>query len=366
MFFLKNVLPYLSVFALTALIFVGMPLEFVKHYSIFQTGLLLASFYVGTMVAPFLFYRLLISSVVTKLTLIVSVTSISTLFISLYLNNGFYLSMLSLIVLGIGKNIILTYYDSNVIDKKYHLYRGAGSVAFVITALLVGWHYVSLNVIGLILAFLFLMNYFQISFIREKLEDTIILSRNIFSLKEVMKHKIFWLSILFHRIGMGIFISFAGIFVVKYLHYSELDFSIMWIVAATLEGIVLLFYFQFLPIATMIRISLFATIIRFLLIFAFPEYFFVLLISQGLHVFSYAIYHVNILKTINLTFREQTPINLKIYNSISEGLALVIGSFIGVFISYNHYFFFILSIFTFISFILFQIALNKKEIVTSS
>lgn len=355
-------LPYLSIFSLTALVFVGLPLEFAKHYSIFQTGMVLASFYIGTMIAPLLFYRLLINSVTTRLSLIMNITAVSSLFISLYIVQDFYLSMVSLFLLGIGKNIVLTFYDSKVINRKYHLYRGIGSIGFVATALNIGLGYISLTSFGIILASLFLIIYLSLFFIKE--DNEMVISRNLFSMKNIFEYKYFWSSILFHRIGMGLFISFSGIFVVHTLGYTELDFSVMWILAASLEMVVLLLFVELMSVKNYIYISLFATIVRFLLIFLFPEYYFVLLISQSLHIFSYAIYHVNILKVINRTFKERTPINLKVYHSISEGLALVIGSFIGIYINDLNYFFLILSLFTIVSILFFKASLEQEGIST--
>lgn len=360
--FLMNALPYISIFSLTALIFVGLPLELAKHYTIFETGLTLASFYFGTIITPFLFYKLTISSITTRITLIVNITAVSAMFISLNIIDGVYLTMLSLFLLGVGKNIVLTFYDSDLITKNYKLYRGIGSIAFVATTLSIGLGYISLGIIGILLSTIFLMNYFALFYMRK--EDTIILSRNVFSIKNMLEYKIFWLSILSHRIGMGVFLSFAGIFVVHKLGYSELEFSYMWILAASLEAIVLLFYIKVLSIKSFIYFSLFATFIRFQLIFLFPEYYGVLLLSQALHMFSYATYHLNILKTINLTFKERTPINIKIYNAISEGMALIFGSVIGIYLNNSSYFFLVLSIFTVISLILLNIAFKKETINT--
>jgi len=358
-FFFFNVFPYISIFSLTALVFIGLPLEFSKHYSIFETGAILSSFYLGTMTTPFLFYRVMIGYITTRISIIMNITAVSILFISLYINNGLYLSMISLFLLGVGKNVVLTYYDSKIVGNNYHLYRAVGSVAFVATALGIGLDYIDLNTIGIIITLVFFINYFSILYMKN--EDGIIAERNFFSIKDIIKNKFFWLSIFFHRIGMGIFLSFAGIFLVYTLNYSELDFSYMWILAASLEGLVLFFYIQFLSPKDYILISISLTVVRFILIYLFPEYYIVLLFSQSLHIFSYAIYHVNILKIINQTFKERTPINIKTYHSISEGLSLFIGTIIGVYISDKEYFFLILSIFTIISLILFLISLNKEN-----
>jgi len=358
--FFLNSLPYISIFSLTALVFVGLPLEFVKHYTVVETGMILSSFYVGIMLAPFLFYRVVIGYITTRISIIMNITALTTLFISLYLEHGLFLSMFSLFLLGIGKNVILTYYDSKVIDKNYNRYRAIGSVAFVLTALGVGLKYIELNTLGIILAIIFFMNYFSIVYVKG--ENLIITSRNFFSLTNLNEAKFFWLSIFFHRIGMGIFLSFAGIFIVYTLGYTEFDFSLMWGFAATLEGLVLAFYVKILSINTFITLSLIATMIRFLLIYLFPELYFILFVSQSLHVFSYAIYHLNILETINITFKERTPINIKIYHSISEGLSLFLGSLIGVYISHSQNFFLILSVFSLFSLILFKISISKKEI----
>jgi len=282
------------------------------------------------------------------------------LFISLYIEHGLFLSMFSLFLLGIGKNVILTYYDSKVIGINYNLYRGIGSVAFALTALGVGMGYIYLNTLGIILSIIFFINYFSIVYMKD--DNMIIASRNFFSLKNMLNSKFFWLSIFFHRIGMGIFLSFAGIFIVYTLKYTELQFSYMWIWAVILEGTVLFFYKKIFSIQTFISIALIATVIRFLLIYLFPEYFFVFIMSQSLHAFSYAVYHLNILETINITFKERTPINIKIYHSISEGLSLFLGSLIGIYIYNSENFFLILSSFSFISLILFWISVKKKEI----
>ena len=360
MSFFLNTFSYISIFSLTALIFVGLPLEFVKTYSVIETGIILSSFYVGTMISPFFFYRVIIGYTTTRIAIIMNITALSTLFISMDLKNGLYLSMVSLFLLGIGKNVILTYYDSKVISTNYNLYRGVGSIAFVLTALGVGLHYIHISLLGIIISVIFFINYFTTVY--SKGENLIIASRNFFSIDIIKESKYFWSSIFFHRMGMGVFLSFAGIFIVYHLGYTELDFSILWIFAATLEGICLFFYRKIVSINTFITVALIATVIRFLLIYLYPEYFPVLMISQALHMFSYAIYHLNILEIINTTFKEKTPINIKIYHSISEGLSLFLGSLLGIMISNDNDFFLILSCFSLISLILFKLSIYKKEI----
>lgn len=354
--FLFNVLPYISIFSIGVLVFIALPIELIKIHTIYETGLILYSFYLGVFLTPFLFYKLKISNFITKIFLLLLIFSMFLLISNI---NNVDISIFALFLIGLSKNVVITFFDSKLINGNYKLYRGLGSVGFVLLTFAFGKGILSLSDIGIFLIMLYIISFISLFYIyqQECVKEQKI---NNFSTRNVFKHKYLWGSVLFHRISLGIFFSFGAMRIIDYLAYSEYEFSIMWIVAVILEILVLIFFKQLLSVRNFILLSFLITSIRFLLIYIFAEYFYVLVFSQALHTFTFAIFHLNILKLINDTFKERTPINIKVYNAVAEGLGLLLGTVIGIYIANNEHFFLILAMLPIIGFILFSMSLNKE------
>lgn len=127
------------------------------------------------------------------------------------------------------------------------------------------------------------------------------------------------------QISFGAFYNFFTIYETQRGINLEIV-SYLWAFGVICE--ILLFYFQApllkLNLLKILKFSVFVTIIRWLLLFIFPESLYISFISQSLHSISFALHH-----TVAISFLYTVYQNKKLAAQFYYGFSFGLGGFIG-------------------------------------
>jgi PPP family 3-phenylpropionic acid transporter len=263
------------------------------------------------------------------------------------------------------RNTIQTYIDSQTsktFKEKYGIIRGMGSVGFLLTTFFIGMYYsdsllqyfvyfitISSIIIGLSMG----LKYKDIDFKEEAFDFSIITS-----------NKLYWSFILVYHISLGLLFSFLSIYLIdKGFEISQIGNA--WNISVLAE-IIMLFTFVLiankLSINNFIILAILMTMVRFVLLYMYPENYMIVLGAQILHLFTFPIFHINTMKTIEKLFPNNMKMGLKSYFAIGYGLSLAIGSFLGSYLYGENLFLYVTGI-TFISLILWLFFIKRENII---
>ncbi|OQX74364.1 MAG: MFS transporter, partial [Campylobacteraceae bacterium 4484_4] len=280
------------------------PFFFLKHFRLTKNVLMVALFFM--LVTIPLFY-----------------TTVTT----------FWLFALSNIVFGISSGLTLPYIETYAIEKlgksHYGKSRLFGSIGFIIVALVLakvledyrmGLHFAAVTI------------FFSVLFAWLIARDPAHFSNDIASPKgtfALRRHLKLWISIFLMQVSFGAFYSFFTIYETD--HGISLEtVSYLWTFGVICE--IALFYFQarFLRhnLLGVIRFTLLATTVRWLLLFAFPQTLWILFLSQSLHALSFALYHSATLTYLTTLYEKEKKLAAQFYYGFGFGLGGFVGSLI--------------------------------------
>lgn len=300
-------------------------------YSTVEIGFIFSIIPIMRFLTPFFFLKLFsLNHKVYNNALILSF--ISVLFFYLSIEN-FYLFSLNIAIFGICTGLILPYIETLALDilkkERYGKSRLWGSVGFMLVGLVLaktledymtGLHFYTTAV--------FLILFFGYAATRNNKE---------FKKKDdASEHKefkflsrwYFWLSIFLMQMSFGFFYGFFTIYETDHGFTLE-TVSYLWAFSIICE--VLMFQFQSkimkIDLLFLIKFAVFATVIRWMLLYLFPDSLSVSYISQGFHAFSFALFHT---ATISYLYEIYTQRRLaqQFYYGISFGLGGFLGSII--------------------------------------
>jgi len=243
---------------------------------------------------------------------------------------NFYLFIIPNILLGISFGIMLPYIDTRALSflrkERYGRGRLFGSLGFMVCSLVLARNLTSYSV-GL--------NYFLISTILIVLfgflitadENGIKKARESIGEKFKFKKTLYlWISLFFMQMSFGIFYNFFTIYETS--HGISLEtVSYLWTFSIVCE--ITLFYFQSsffkrFKLLTLIKVAIFITIIRWLLLYLFPSSLGISYLSQSLHAFGFALHHTAAISFLYLTYE-----NKKLANQFYYGISFGLGGFLG-------------------------------------
>ncbi len=321
---------YFFYFAIIGVYVIFMPkvLEMV-HYSPSEIGIIFASAPLVRFAVPFAFIRglKLSRSVFNTALLLMSAASLS-FFVTLY---HFWALLLSNIAIGIGLSLILPFIEVIVLEQigkeRYGKVRLFGSVGFILVALAL---VKVLNTPGIALLFLagttvatalsgYLIGRHDAK--RPAIKVTAA-SAPAFSL---LAHPWLWLGFLLMQVSFGPFYNFFTIY--ETAHGVSLDMTIyLWSFGVVME--IILFYYQG-PLLrrnlhALLEFAAGATILRWLIVWQFPENLPLLFAAQSMHAISFALFHTAAISYLYTLF-EQKKLAQQFFFGISYGL----GGFIG-------------------------------------
>ncbi len=315
-------------------------------YTPSQIGVILALAPLMRFATPFLFLKhIKLDQKLFKLTLIFSVLSAALFYATI---EHYYLLILNNALLGVCLSLLLPYIEVIALKElkdRYGKSRLYGSIGFMIISLVLA-QFLSSSYIALhyYLTTVFLTAVFAWMLLRYDTPDhqeTGVENSDKFSL---IKHWSFWLSLFLMQMSFGGFYNFFTIYESEYGISLEV-ISYLWSFGVICE--IIMFYFQS-PLLknnlmTMIKFSIFVTIIRWYLLYAFPDNLTVTYISQGIHAFSFGLYHSAVILYLYSLYS-----NKKLAQQFMLGISYGLGAFAGALISgwlYGEYIFLYSSLF---------------------
>ena len=278
---------------------------------------------------PFLFLKhIKLNQTVFKSALFLSICSSSLFYITI---DNFYLFMVNNAILGVCLSLILPYLEitaiKNLGKSKYGKSRLFGSIGFMLISLILAkvlsepkialHYYLATNILTVIFALLLLKN--NVEHKEEK-------STEPFSF---LKHWQFWVSLFFMQMSFGAFYNFFTIYETENGISLEMT-SYLWSFGVICEILMLYFQAPFLKnnLLNIIKFCVSITIVRWLIVYIYPDSLTMTFISQGIHAFSFGLYHSAVIMYLYSLYD-----NKKLAQQFMYGVAHGLGGFLGAIIA---------------------------------
>ncbi len=316
------------------------------HYTPEQIGIIFSIPPLMRFLTPFFFLKLFsLTKKVLHITLIMMLLSIPFLYLTI---SDFTLFALANIFFGISFGLVLPYMESyslSVLAKeRYGRARLFGSIGFTLVALVlaqifsndIGLDFIAFNVLFTVL-FAYIISQDETHFNNNK--ET---KNTHFSLSS---QRALWISIFLMQVGFGAFYSFFTIYETD--HGISLEtVSFLWSFGVLCE--IILFYYQAhiikYNLLNLIKFSIMITILRWMILYLFPDSLPLAYLSQSLHAFGFALYH-----TATLSYLYELYHDKKLAAQFYYGFGFGLGGFAGSLIAgyfYGEYLFLSASIIT--------------------
>lgn len=286
---------YFFYFALVGVYVIFLPKALTElEYSKTEVGIIYAAAPFVRFLLPFIFkYLVTLSQRVYLLSL--GFTLISGLLFLSTIDN-FYLYLLANLLLGASMGISLPFVETialhRISKQEYGKVRLWGSVGFILIALWLGkWlnspyetlYYVIGTALFTLIVGIYVLRYDCPSSDESTEEDKHF---------NVSKFWAFWISIFLMQVAFGGFYNFFTIYETEHGMSLELT-SWMWSFGVICEIIMLYFQGTLLQrnLLVVLQVTVLVTVIRWLLLYLYPEEVIITFLSQSLHAFSFALYH---------------------------------------------------------------------------
>jgi PPP family 3-phenylpropionic acid transporter len=253
--------------------------------------------------------------------------------ISFYFSlHSFYPLVFSNIGLGIGMSLTLPYIEVIALTilkkERYGKIRLFGSVGFILVALVLVRYLSSAEVaIYYLISFVFATAIF--AFILAKIDATtkkkhIDTTHNTISLLRDWK---LWFSLMLIQVSFGAFYNFFTIYETNY--GISLDMTInLWVFGVIVEIIMLFFQGKLFHynLITLLQITIFSAVIRWFLVFLFPQNIVLLFVAQSLHALSFALFY-----SVAISYLHQIYTNKVLAQQFFSGITFGFGGLVGAF-----------------------------------
>ena len=311
-------------------------------FSTWEVGIIFASMPIARFLFPFIYVKRKLSKQDYLLSLIVSMLAPLLL-----LSHNIYLIIVSLFLIGGGFSIAFPYVEAIAIEKLGNHYgksRLFGSVGFIVIG--ISFSYININPVYLFIGLVFMLSLCGLYFTN----DTTITFNN--EPLDFMKYWWFWAMLILVEISFGGYYDFFTIYNLKH-GISREDIGWIWVVGSLAEIFIFTLQYKFIstfPPMSWVKLSVFITSFRWLLLYLFPGNLEVVILVQVLQAISFAIFHTANLIFINLMYKNKT-LAQQIYAGIAYGLAEFSGSIIAGLL-FNQYLFLFESMFAMTGFII--------------
>jgi len=302
-------------------------------YTPSDIGVVLALAPLMRFLTPFLFLKhIKLNQTIFKYVLLISVISAICFYFSIY---HFYLFMVNNAILGITLSLLLPYVELIAIKElgnNYGKSRLYGSIGFMAIGLVLAKYLTSSNIaLHYYLVVTILTAIFGLMLLRyDDMPHNQTKSNNNFS---ILKYWTFWLSLLLMQISFGAFYNFFTIYETSHGIMLQTT-SYLWAFGVLCE--IAVFYFQ-TPILKydllfLIRFAIFATSIRWLLLYLFPSSLAISFIAQSFHSLSFGLYHSAVILYLYKLYDDK-----KLAQQFMLGVSYGLGGFIGAIIAGKTY-----------------------------
>ncbi len=329
MIFFKISAFFFSYFSVTAIYVIFIPkMLMMTGYSTMQIGIVFAIAPLMRFIVPFLFLKHI------ELTKRVFHASLITIFIGailFYLTiENFYLFMIPNFLIGAAAGLVLPYVETYAMEtlgkKRFGRSRLYGSLGFMLIGIILARDLESYMVgLNYYLAFALIMLLFGYA-ITYKNEDFKPKENSKDDGKfELRKVAFLWVSLFFMQVSFGAFYSFFTIYTTE--HGISLEIvSYLWAFGVICE--IIFFYYQApllkLDLLKIMKFAVFITVIRWLLLFFFPESLSMTFVSQSLHAISFALHHTVAISLLYIVYQ-----NRKLAAQFYYGFSFGLGGFVG-------------------------------------
>jgi len=320
---------YFFYFAIIGVYVIFMPkvLEMV-HYSPSEIGIIFASAPLVRFAVPFAFMRgLKLDRPTFNTALLLMVASAGAFFPSLH---HFWALLAANIALGIGLSLILPYIEVIVLDRigkeRYGKVRLYGSVGFILVALvLVKVLSTPETALLFLLATTLTTACFGYLIARHDARHPDAALPHTDARFSLLSHTGLWIGFLLMQVSFGPFYNFFTIY--ETAHGLSMDMTIyLWVFGVIAE--IILFYFQGpllrRDLHSLLEFAAAVTVLRWLIVWQFPENLPLLFAAQSMHAISFALFHTAAISHL-YTLYIQKKLAQQFYFGITYGL----GGFIG-------------------------------------
>ena len=330
---------YFFYFALIGVYIIFLPKVLsLSGYSATDIGVIFAAAPLVRFIVPFLFIRGLKLDV-RSFNIALSIMLMSAVFFYFSLDD-FYKLLFSNIGIGVGISLVLPYIELislNTLGKeRYGKIRLFGSVGFIVVALVLVKF---LNPPSVALSYLLAMTFSTVLFAyiivqghKEVLNKTSKEKNDI----NILKDWKLWLGLTLMQVGFGPFYNFFTIYETD--AGISLDMTIyLWSFGVIIEVFMLFFQGRFLRnnLLLVLQISIFATAIRWFLVFLYPQNLTVLFLSQTIHALSFALFHSASISYLFMLYKHKS-LAQQFFSGITYGFGAFIGALYSGYI-YEYY-----------------------------
>ncbi|SFV75875.1 putative MFS metabolite transporter [hydrothermal vent metagenome] len=294
-------------------------------YSSDKIGFILSVSPLVRFIIPFLFLKgFQLNKKYFYIALIVLVISSISFSFSLF---SFYPLLLSNIGLGIGLSLILPYIEVIALDtikkEAYGKVRLFGSIGFIIVALVLVRYLTSVQIaIYYLIFFVITTALFAFVIARKKQATSHTTLSNTINL---LKDWSLWVGLTLMQISFGAYYNF---FTIYETHLGmSLDMTInLWVFGVIIEIIMLFFQGKLLRynLITILQFTTFSAVIRWLLLFLYPQNLPILFFAQSLHALNFALFY-----TAAISYLHQHYAHKVLAQQFFSGITFGFGGLIG-------------------------------------
>ena len=321
-------------------------------FSTWEIGIIFASMPIARFLFPFIYFRRTLSK--NDYLLSISISMMAPL---LLLSQNLYLIILSLFLIGGGFSIAFPYVEAIAIEKlgnRYGKSRLFGSIGFIVVG--ISFSYMHINPVYLFIGLISMLSLCGLYF----LNDNTITFNN--EPLDLMRYWWFWAMLILVEISFGGYYDFFTIYNLNH-GISKENIGWIWVIGSLAEIFIFILQYKFIsifPPMSWVKLSVFITSFRWLILYLFPGNLEVVILVQILQAISFAIFHTANLIFINQIYENKT-LAQQFYAGIAYGLAEFSGSIIAGLL-FNHYLFLFESLFALAGFIILVYGSNKMKI----
>lgn len=300
-------------------------------YSFIDLSIIMAASPLIRFLAPFLFVKFIkLSKEVFIFALMVTITS--TLFVYIAIDN-FWMLLIVALFLGFGISLVLPFVEVIALEyiphARYGKVRLFGSIGFILVSLVLveyidnpynAIHFLVLTAVCIALFGLWVLSFVDHGIKEQKTEVSE-------GLEMFFKDKYLWMSLFLMQLAFMPFYSFF--FIHETAHGLSSQMTIyLWSFGVICEIFMFNYQGPLFEKFSLIHLLIFATfmtVIRWMILFMFPENVMLLAISQALHAFSFGLYHSVAIRYL-YTLYTNKALAQQFFMGIAYGLGGLLGT----------------------------------------
>lgn len=334
-------------------------------YSSSEIGIILTAAPLVRFLLPFAFtIGFKLTKKLFNLALVIMLGSAFFFYLSLH---NFYALFISNIGLGIGMGFILPYMEVIALEvigkERYGKVRLFGSLGFILVALVLVqflsspdialFYLITFSFLTAIFAFLIVQNTHTTQKEKENIPNDI----------QLLKHWKLWLGLTLMQVSFGAFYNFFTIYETAY--GISLDMTInLWVFGVLVEIIMLYFQGRLLKfdLLLLLKITILSAVIRWFLVYLYPQNLQILFFTQSLHALSFALFYSSAIMYLHQIYSNKV-LAQQFYSGITFGLGGLVGAFSFGYIYeyYPSYIFLVASFIAFLAYLFISLWSRSEE-----